>query len=97
MQELIPELQAQRIGLEVLKEELRASEMRAEMASRYFELYDQAPVADGCLNAEGIIEEANLFCGIAGQRKNTAVPIPVWGIHPISKNLLIRDNTNDIS
>ena len=58
---LVHELEVHQIELEMQNDELlRSQHELSEMKSRYFELYNLAPVAYLTLSEEGLIQEANL-------------------------------------
>lgn len=61
MKNIVHELRVHQIELELQNEEMRRSKLELEYAkSRYFELYDLAPVGYLTLNEKGLITEANL-------------------------------------
>ena len=73
--ELLHELRANRIELEVQNEELRRSYLALEnLKAHYSGLYDSAPVAYLTLTREGIITEINLTaCEMLGMERNKII------------------------
>ncbi|MEQ1529697.1 MAG: PAS domain-containing protein [Methylococcales bacterium] len=61
MQKIVQELQMHQIELEMQNEELRRTHLELDnVRSRYFDLYDQAPLGYCSINKKGLIQEANL-------------------------------------
>ncbi|SDM44424.1 hypothetical protein [Halarsenatibacter silvermanii] len=61
IRQLIHELQVHQLELELQNEELREARSKLKKArSRYYKLFDLAPVGYCTLSRQGIIEEANL-------------------------------------
>lgn len=58
---LLHELQVHQIELEMQNEELRESHISLDIVrTRYFDLYDLAPIGYLMLNEHGLIQQANL-------------------------------------
>lgn len=70
IQKLIEELQVHQIELQIQNEELRAGRLELEKArSRYFNLFDLAPVGYLVINEKGVIKELNLKASEIFQRR----------------------------
>jgi diguanylate cyclase (GGDEF)-like protein/PAS domain S-box-containing protein len=77
--QLLYELRVHQIELEMQNESLRQTQEELESSkSRYFNLYDVAPVGYFTQNKEGLILEANLTAGsLLGVARNTLVKKPM--------------------
>jgi PAS domain S-box-containing protein len=61
MRQTLHELQVHQIELEMQNEELQSAQVRLDKAkSRYFDLYDMAPVGYCTVSEQGVIKEANI-------------------------------------
>lgn len=87
MRKIVHELQVHQVELELQNEELRHAQVELFAArSRYFDLYDLAPVGYCTLNTEGLIIEANLtVAGLFGVGRKALVD------RPISRYILKED------
>lgn len=85
--ELLHELQVHQIELEMQNEELRESHIALDIArSRYFDLYDLAPVGYLTLNEHGLIQQANLtLASMLNVARSTLIQ------QPLSKLILKAD------
>ena len=85
--QLLHELQVHQIELEMQNEQLRESHILIDIArSRYFDLYDLAPVGYLTLNARGLIQKANLTAAtLLGMTRNILIKQPI-------SNLILRDD-----
>ena len=85
--QLLHELQVHQIELEMQNEQLRESHILIDIArSRYFDLYDLAPVGYLTLNASGLIQKANLTAAtLMGMTRNILIKQPI-------SNLILRDD-----
>ena len=84
---LLHELQVHQIELEMQNEELRESHIALDMArSRYFDLYDLAPIGYLTLSENGLIQQANLtVASLLGMTRSALIK------QPISKLILKED------
>jgi PAS domain S-box-containing protein len=85
--QILHELRVHQIELELQNEELRGAQVALEIAkSRYFDLYDLAPVGYCTLDAHLLILEANLtLTGLLGAARSALIK------RPISKFILPED------
>ena len=76
---VLHELRVHQIELEMQNEELREAQVELDVSwSRYFDLYDLAPVGYFTVSEQGLILEANLtVCGLLGLLRNALVARPV--------------------
>ncbi|MBC7609934.1 MAG: PAS domain S-box protein [Polaromonas sp.] len=74
-QQMFHELQVHQIELEMQNEELQSSQVRLyEAKSRYFDLYDMAPVGYCTVSEQGVITEANIAAAtLLGMTRNLLV------------------------
>lgn len=82
---LLHELHVHQIELELQNEELRQRQVELEMSwSRYFDLYDQAPVGYFTLDAQGAILSMNLTgADLVGRTRGSFIGQPITRyIHP---------------
>lgn len=86
-QRLVQELRVHQIELEMQNEELQRAEAQLKISrTRYFELYDLAPVGYLMINEKGLIVEANLTLAcMLGVGKNNLID------HPFSKFVFPQD------
>ena len=75
---LLHELQVHQIELEMQNEELRESQIALEIVrSRYFDLYDMAPVGYLTLSRHSLIQQANLTVAtMLGTNRQSLIKIP---------------------
>ncbi len=87
-QQLLHELQVHQIELEIQNDELRRAQTELDIArTRYFDLYDLAPVGYFTLSEKGLILEANLTTAtLLGISRNALSRKP-----PLSKFILPED------
>ena len=78
-QELLHDLKVHQIELELQNEELQKTQLELEASRvRYFDLYEQAPVGYLTLNAQGLIQEANVKAAdLLGVGKGALVEQPL--------------------
>ena len=86
-QGLLHELQVHQIELEMQNEELRESHIALDIVrTRYFDLYDLAPIGYLTLNAHGAIQQANLtVANLLGMTRGSLIK------QPLSKLILKSD------
>ena len=86
-QGLLHELQVHQIELEMQNEELRESHIALDIVrTRYFDLYDLAPIGYLTLNAHGAIQQANLtVANLLGMTRGSLIK------QPLSKLILKAD------
>ena len=84
---LLHELQVHQIELEMQNEELRESHIALDIVrTRYFDLYDLAPIGYLTLNAHGAIQQANLtVANLLGMMRGSLIK------QPLSKLILKAD------
>ena len=77
--QLLHELQVHQIELEMQNEELQGANIALDiLRSRYFDLYDLAPVGYLTLNAQGLIQKANLtVASLLGMTRNKLIKQPI--------------------
>ena len=85
--QLLHELQVHQIELEMQNEELQEANIALDiLRSRYFDLYDLAPVGYLTLNARGLIQKANLTAAtLLGMTRNILIKQPI-------SNLIFKDD-----
>ncbi len=85
--QLLHELQVHQIELEMQNEELRESQIALEIIrTRYFDLYDLAPIGYLTLNEHGLIQQANLtVASLLGTARSSLIK------QPLSKLILKAD------
>ena len=83
MQALIHDLRVHQIELEMQNEELRRTQAELdESRSRYFDLYDLAPVGYCTINEHGLIVESNLtICNLLGVTRSSLAKAPIMPLH----------------
>ncbi len=81
LRRVIEELQVHQIELEIQNQQLRQTQVELEVArSRYFDLYNLAPVGYCMLNDKGLIIEANLASAeLLGVSRGELVGRPLFG------------------
>src|SRR5208337_4444886 len=87
VQGLLHELQVHQIELEMQSEELRRAQVELEISrTKYFDLFDLAPVGYLTLNDKGLIMEANLTASrLLGVERSSLVN------HPLMRFILRED------
>ncbi|MES2637092.1 MAG: HAMP domain-containing sensor histidine kinase [Pseudomonadota bacterium] len=77
--QLLHELQVHKIELEMQNDELRESHVALDIIrTRYFDLYDLAPIGYLTLNRHGLIQEANLtVASLLGVTRSTLIKQPI--------------------
>ncbi len=101
IQALLHELEVHQIELEMQNEELRESHIVLDIArSRYFDLYDLAPVGYLTLNSKGMIQKANLTAAtLLGITRSVLIKQPISNlilnadedIYYLNKNKLMEN------
>mgnify|MGYP001469361648 CR=1 FL=1 len=96
IQKLYHELQVQQIELEIQNEELRLALAELEASqTRYFELYDLAPIGYLTLTATRLIKESNLAAAsMFGVTRNSLVKEPISRILPDNDQLIFSRQLN---